>query len=41
MVGTFGRYEQAKRLPAQADGPREPTAGKRGDGSVEQAASRV
>jgi len=41
MVGAFGRYEQAQRLPAQTDGPREPASVMGGDGSVEQSASLV
>ena len=41
MVGAFGRSERAQHLPAQADGLRELTTGMGGDGSVEQAASRV
>jgi hypothetical protein len=32
IVGAFGRYEQAQRVPAQADSPRQPTAGMGGDG---------
>jgi hypothetical protein len=41
VVGALGRYEQAQRLPAQADGPRELTSVMGGDGSVKQPASRV